>query len=76
MPKKGKHKRPTVIYSVWDNKTDELVILDGSATACANRIGITEKSFLTLFTLHKKGIRNKYTIESRTLSDDDVYIAR
>lgn len=39
--KKGK----TNLYSIWKNSDDSLVILDGSAQQCADRLGVTLNSF-------------------------------
>lgn len=34
-------------YTVYDNRTDELVILDGTAQECAKDMGLTMSSFYT-----------------------------
>lgn len=65
--KKGKHTRRFIVYSVWDNRTDELIILDGEAPACAKAMGISFKSFYSTMNRVKHGEIKKWTIESRYL---------
>lgn len=43
-------------YTVWDRKTDELVILDGTSKECAKAMGITIQSFYSYLCKSKKGI--------------------
>lgn len=66
--------RPLVVYSVWDNRTDELVILDGSAQVCANRLQITLNAFYALCYRARRGLFGRWHITQRELGPDDVYI--
>lgn len=43
-----------VAYSVWNNKTDDIVIIDGTAEECAKAMGVTTKSFFTIVSKTKK----------------------
>jgi len=64
---KGKNTRSFIVYSVWDNRTDELVILDGEAKDCAKAMNLSISSFYSIVTKVKKGIVKKWTIKSRYL---------
>ena len=55
------------LYSVWNNYTDELIILDGTARQCADAMGISFKSFHSTRTRLKQGILKKWTIETRVV---------
>lgn len=47
-------------YTVYDNKTDELVILDGTSTECAKAMGVTINTFYSYLCKSKKGIIRWY----------------
>lgn len=57
-------------YTVYDNRTDQLVILDGNAQQCADAMGITRQSFYSTFVLVKKGMLKKWHIEVKGNADD------
>lgn len=57
-----------VAYSVWNNKTDDIVIVDGTAEETAKAMGVTMKSFYTIVSRSKKGILEKYIIGTRLFS--------
>ena len=44
-----------VLYSVWNNYTDEVVIIDGTVPECAKAMGISEKSFASVMTRTLQG---------------------
>ena len=50
-------------YSVWDNKRDELVYLDGTSKECAFAMGITVETFYSYLSKTKKGIVKRWTIK-------------
>ena len=52
-------------YTVWNNKTDELVILDGTSKECAKAMGITIQSFYSYLCKSKKGKTYWDIVESR-----------
>lgn len=54
-------------YTVWNNKTDELVILDGTSKECAEAMGITIQSFYSYLCKSKKGIIRWTITESKKL---------
>ena len=60
--KKGKNTRSFVVYTVWNNKTDELVICDGTAPECAKAMGMTLGSFYSMICNEKTGRIKKWTI--------------
>ena len=37
--KKGRNTRCFAVYTVWNNRTDELIICDGTAKECAEGYG-------------------------------------
>jgi hypothetical protein len=66
------HRRPKKVYSVWNNKTDELVILDGTAEECIKAIGWASRaSFYSHISRAKSGEIRKWHIESRVLSREE-----
>ena len=69
MPKERRERQnfkpPKYLYSVWNNYTDELIILDGTVKQCADAMGISYKSFHTIRTRLKQGTLKKWTIEMR-----------
>ena len=36
---------PMILYSVWNNRDDRLIILDGTADKCSEMLGITKDAF-------------------------------
>jgi hypothetical protein len=59
--------RKRVLYSVWNNETDEVVIIDGNNIECAKAMGISQKSFYSLVTKNTKGKALKWTIQKTLL---------
>ena len=60
--KSGKNTRSFVVYTVWDNKTDNLIICDGLAKECANAMGMTVSSFYSTLSHLKSGKIKRWTI--------------
>lgn len=67
----GGHNRGTqkvdrsfLLCTVYDNRTDELVILDGTAEQCARAMGVTVGSFYSAVTRAKTGKIKRWHIES------------
>lgn len=58
-----------VLYSVWNNFTDEVVIVDGNYTECAKAMGISVNSFYSLVSRAKHGKSKKWTIEKKRLRE-------
>ena len=54
-----------MVYSIWNNKNDELIILDGTAEECAEAMGMTESTFRSIMTKVKQGTIKKWTIKQR-----------
>ena len=61
----GKH----FFFSVWNNFTDEVVIIDGNYIECANAMGVSVKSFYTLVSKASRGKMKKWTIEKKVLRE-------
>ena len=59
------------LYSVWNNETDEVVIVDGNWRECCKAMGISEKSFYTLVSNSKRGKSKKWTIEVRKIEEEE-----
>ena len=51
----------TTLYSVWRNKDDKLLILDGTAEECCRKLGISKNSFYRLCCA-SNGYGNAYTV--------------
>lgn len=60
-----KKRFPKRVYSVWDAETDELIILDADAAACAARLGVSTKTFIVYVSRHNNGTDRRFVIESR-----------
>ena len=65
--KRGKNTNSYIVYSVWDNRTDRLVILDGEARECAKAMHLSFPSFYSAVTKARNGTVKRWTIESRYL---------
>lgn len=61
------HKQ--VLYSVWNNFTDEVIIIDGNYIECAKAMGVSVKSFYTLVSKASRGKMKKWTIEKKVLRE-------
>lgn len=61
--------RRHVLYSVWNNYTDELVILDGNYDECAKAMGVSARSFHSLMTRAKDGKLKKWTFEKTIIKE-------
>ena len=59
MPRK---RKPAMLYSVWRNSDDQLLILDGTAEACADILGIHVNTFYWLVSMTKNAGHGIYTI--------------
>lgn len=53
------------IYTVYNNKTDELVALDLSSHKCAEAMGLSYKGFRSAVSRAKSGKVKKWYIEVR-----------
>lgn len=58
----GEGTRNYCVYTVYDNRTDMPVIVDGSADECAKAMKITKNSFHCLLVRQRKGISGRWTI--------------
>lgn len=72
---KGENTRSFLVYSVWDNRTDELVIVDGEAAACAKAMKLSLASFYSTVSRVASGKLKRWTIRKRFLDGEgDVYV--
>ena len=63
MARRYRGRPATVLYSVWRNSDDQLLILDGTADECCKVLGITRQSFYRLVCAKKNaGYGYAYTI--------------
>ena len=67
-----RNRLPNTVYSIWDNKTDEVVIVDASAPACARYLGISLHTFYTVVSHVRAGTDKRYTIDTRRITKKDV----
>jgi hypothetical protein len=61
--------RRQVLYSVWNNETDEVVIIDGNCVECAKAMGISPKSFHAIMMKSMQGKIKKWTFEKRLIRE-------
>lgn len=69
--KRDKESRSYVLYSIWDNRTDELVILDGTAQQCADMLRRSVNSFYATVSRAKSGFIKRWTITRIFLDEKD-----
>ncbi len=58
----GKHTRSYCVYTVYNNRTDFPVIVDGEARECAKAMGILESNFYYTLNRVNAGKNKKWTI--------------
>lgn len=56
-------------YTVWDNRSDEMVILDGSARDAARAMGVKISSFYTTVCRSRNGKNARWTVDVREAAD-------
>ena len=70
---KRKRGRPkgtnNVVYTVYDNKTDEIVCFELLADEAAKTIGMTANTFRSTCVRTEKGINKRWTIVRRRLEE-------
>lgn len=70
---KRKRGRPkgtnNVVYTVYDNKTDEIVCFELPADEAAKAIGMTTKTFRSTCTHSEMGINKRWTISKRKIKN-------
>lgn len=57
------------LYTVYNNNTDELVIVDGTPDECAKAMGIKRRCFYSVLNHVKTGHTAKWNIEARTIPE-------
>lgn len=62
--KRGKKTRSFLAYTVWDNRTDRLLILDGEARECARLMKMPLHSFYCAVNRARSGKIKRWTIEA------------
>ena len=70
---KRKRGRPkgtnNVVYTVYDNKTDEIVCFELPSNEAAKTIGMTDNTFRSTRVRTEKGINKRWTIVRRRLEE-------
>ena len=64
MTRGRKAGQTSVLYSVWRNSDDELLILDGSVEQCCEAMGIKKSSFYAIICRSNKP-DSPYTVQKR-----------
>ena len=70
---KGRGTRAFIVYTVYNNKTDLPVIVDGEARECAAAMGVSLSTFYCAVCRARKGEIAKWHIESRYLDGKKRY---
>jgi hypothetical protein len=60
--RKGENSRKYCVYTVYNNKTDELICLDAEASEAAKAMGISLSSFHSTYSRINNGTHKKWTI--------------
>lgn len=58
-------------YTVYDNRTDFPIIVDGTAVECASALGRSRDSFYCLVTRVQQGKNKRYTILRRMMDEEE-----
>lgn len=63
--------KKSVLYSVWENKTDKLLILDGTVDEVSSLLGITPNTIRRMAVHTEKNPNNnlKYMIKAMKIAD-------
>ncbi len=70
---KGRGTRAFQVYTVYNNKTDRVVIVDGEARECAKAMGVSLGTFYCTVCRARAGKIAKWHIESRYLDGKKRY---
>ena len=69
--RKGENTRSFCVYTVYDNRTDFPVIVDGEARDCAKAMGLCLAGFYCAVTRASKGQIKKWTILKRYIDKEN-----
>ena len=58
-------------YSIYDNRTDMPIIIDGTAKECAEAFGTTTNSFYCMVNRVRLGKNKRYTVLTRMLDEPE-----
>lgn len=70
---RGENTRSFCVYTVYDNRTDFPIIVDGEARECAKVMGISIASFYPAVVRAKSGAIKRWHIEKRYLDGRKEY---
>lgn len=59
-------------YSVYDNRTDLPIIIDGTADECAKALKRSRNSFYCMVDRVRKGKNKRYTVLQRMVDEEDT----
>jgi len=72
--KKGKNTRRFCVYTVFDNRTDEVVVVDATAEVAAKAMNIAVNSFYGYVKRIQDGKNNRWYIERTYLEGEKLYV--
>lgn len=67
--RKGKDTSSFVLYTVYDNKADMPVIVDGEAKDAAKAMGVEFSSFYSIVSKSKAGKYKRWTVLTRFIDE-------
>ena len=67
--RKGKDTSSFVLYTVYDNRTDAPVIVDGEAKDAAKAMGVEFSSFYSIVSKVKAGKYKRWTVLTRFIDE-------
>ena len=59
-------------YTVYDNRTDFPIVVDGTADECARALNRSKGSFYCLVSRVHKGMNKRYAILSRMVDEEET----
>lgn len=73
--KEPRQRSCSYVYTIYDNRTDTPIIVDGEAEACIEALGISSKTFRSLVCRSLAGINKRWTV-IKTRKDELDYDLR
>jgi hypothetical protein len=66
--------RNDVRYTIYDNKTDFPIIVEGTSRECTKVMGLSSVNlFYQTVAKCRKGVNNRWTVLTHKLHDDDLW---
>ena len=70
--RKGAQGRIFCMYSIYDNKTDFPIVIDGTAQECARALKRSVNSFYCLVNRVRKGKNKRYAVLRRFIDEEEA----